>query len=145
MTEIRLMIDTNVILDILLKSKRFFKDSNNAVNRARAKQMECFVSASAVTDIFFILQKKLGANTDNPKEGLERMRQLVTVVDVMAIDIQAAMSDAIPDFEDAVIHTVAARINADYILTRNFKDFTGSTVPILTPKGFLKLLNSRSL
>lgn len=61
------------------------------------------------------------------------------VADVMALDIQTALSDSIPDFEDAVVHAVAARNKADYIMTRNTKDFARTTVPAITPQDFIKL------
>lgn len=61
------------------------------------------------------------------------------IADVLALDIQTALTDPMPDFEDAVVHAVAARNKADYILTRNTKDFTGSQVPAIKPQDFLKL------
>jgi len=45
---------------------------------------------------------------------------------------------SMPDFEDAVVDAVAERNDASYILTRNIKDFAGSSVPTITPTEFLK-------
>ena len=49
----------------------------------------------------------------------------------MVLDIQAALTDTVPDFEDAVVHGAAARNRADYIMTRNVKDFNNAAVPEL--------------
>lgn len=45
---------------------------------------------------------------------------------------------SMPNFEDAVADAVAERNSADYILTRNVRDFAGSSVPAVTPTEFLK-------
>ncbi len=134
----RILIDTNIVLDILLKREPFFETSYSALKQAVVNDIECLVSATAVTDIFYLLRKGLG-DTRQAKENLERLLQLVMVADVMALDIQAALSDSMPDFEDAVVHAVAARNKADYIMTRNTKDFAGTTVPAITPQDFIKL------
>ncbi|TEB16719.1 hypothetical protein Psfp_01120 [Pelotomaculum sp. FP] len=134
----RILIDTNVILDILRKREPFFEASYGAFKQAALDDTECLVSATAVTDIFYLLRKGLG-DMVKAKESLERLLQLVTIADVLALDIQTALSESTPDFEDAVVHAVAARNKADYILTRNTKDFEGSTVPAIAPQDFLKL------
>jgi predicted nucleic acid-binding protein len=134
----RILIDTNIVLDILLKREPFFETSYSALKRAVVNDIKCLVSATAVTDIFYLLRKGRG-DTRQAKESLERLLQLVMVADVMALDIQTALSDSIPDFEDAVVHAVAARNKADYIMTRNTKDFAGTAVPAITPQDFIKL------
>lgn len=37
------------------------------------------------------------------------------------------------DFEDAIQSVTAERVHADYIITRNVRDFAGSKVAALTP------------
>lgn len=134
----RILIDTNVILDILFKREPFFEASYGALKQAAANDSECLVSATAVTDIFYLLRKGLG-DTVKVKESLERLLQFFIIADVLALDIQTALSDSMPDFEDAVVHAVAARNKADYILIRNTKDFAGTAVPAITPQAFMKL------
>jgi len=45
------------------------------------------------------------------------------------------------DFEDAIIAATALRENAEYIITRNIKDFTQSPIPAITPSDFLRRFN----
>jgi len=135
----RILIDTNIILDILLKREPFFESSYGALKQAIINDIECLVSATAVTDIFYLLRKGLGGDTGQAKESLERLLQIVMVADVIDLDIHTALSDSIPDFEDSVVHAVAVRHQAEYIMTRNTKDFAGTVVPAITPQDFLKL------
>lgn len=53
---------------------------------------------------------------------------------------QIPIMRSMPDFEDAVVDAVAERNGAGYILTRNIKDFSGSSVPAITPTEFLNIL-----
>ena len=132
----RVLIDTNVILDILQKREPFFTDSYQALRRALENDAECLISASAATDIFYVLRKSLGS-AQQAKEHIDQLAQVVSFADVQGMDIHTALMRAMPDFEDAVVDAVAERSGASYILTRNIKDFTGSVVPAILPADFL--------
>ena len=132
----RILIDTNVILDILQKREPFFADSYRALRKAIESDTECLISASAATDIFYMLRKTLGS-AQQAKDQIEQLAQLVSFADVQGMDIHTALMRAMPDFEDAVVDAVAERNGASYILTRNIKDFAGSVVPAILPADFL--------
>lgn len=133
----KLLIDTNVILDIVQKRNPFFADSYNALRKALAADTDCFISASAATDIFYMLRKAFQSAT-KARETLEQLSQLVSFADVQGMDVHTALTRSMTDFEDAVADAVAERNGADYILTRNIKDFAGSVIPAITPTDFLK-------
>lgn len=133
----RILIDTNVILDIFQKREPFFTDSYQALHKAIEANAECLISASAVTDIFYVLRKSL-QSAEQAKKRIEQLSQLVTFADVQGLDIHTALLRSMPDFEDAVVDAVAERNDVNYILTRNIRDFTGSIVPAITPTNFLK-------
>ena len=132
----RILIDTNVILDILQKREPFFADSYRALRKAIESDAECLLSASAATDIFYMLRKTLGS-AQQAKEQIEKLAQLVSFADVQGMDIHTALMREMPDFEDAVVDAVAERNGASYILTRKIKDFAGSVVPAILPVDFL--------
>lgn len=131
----RIVVDTNVIMDILQRREPFFADSYHALHSIIKEDGECMLSASAATDIFYMLRKAL----QSPQQARERLAQLVTFADVAGLDIHTALSRPMSDFEDAVVDAVAERNEADYILTRNKKDFACSVVPAVTPTEFLAL------
>ena len=134
----RIVIDTNVILDIFLKREPFFDDSYSAIRKATEKNTECYISSSAVTDIFYILRKAM-QSSEKARTILNDLMQLVTFSDVLVSDIMDALVSDMPDFEDAVVNAVARRINASYILTRNTKDYAKADVLVVSPKEYLKL------
>lgn len=130
------MIDTNVILDIFLKREPFFGASYQAVRRAIEQQDECVVSATAATDLYYILRKNLQSR-ELAKEHLCSLKQIAHFADVLEKDIDAALASDMTDFEDAVVSAVAKRLNAAYIITRNTNDFSASHVPAITPNDYL--------
>ena len=132
----RIIIDTNIILDIVQKREPFFSDSYKALRKALEIDTECLLSASAATDIFYML-RKVFQSAVKARETLEQLSQLVTFADVQGMDIHTALMRSMPDFEDAIVDALAERNGASYILTRNIKDFTGSIVPAITPIDFL--------
>lgn len=134
----KLLIDTNVILDILLKREPFFADSYQALRTAIDNDDECCISVTAATDIFYILRKAL-QSAEQAKLYLGNLSQLAEFTDVLAIDAIDALSSDVADYEDAVVESVAFRIGADYILTRNIKDYVNSKVPAVTPTDLLNL------
>lgn len=132
----RVLVETDVILDVLQKREPFFSDSYRALRRALENDAECLISASAATDIFYVLRKSLGS-AQQAKEHIDQLAQVVSFADVQGMDIHTALMRAMPDFEDAAVDAVAERSGASYILTRNIKDFTGSVVPAILPADFL--------
>lgn len=135
----KILIDTNVILDIVQKREPFFADSYQALRKAIETDTECLISASAATDIFYLLRKAF-QSAQKAKARIEQLSQIITFADVQGVDIHTALMRSMPDFADAVMDAVAERNGVNYILTRNIRDFAGSSVLAITPTEFLKKL-----
>ncbi len=57
-------------------------------------------------------------------------------------DMTAAVNnEAFDDLEDSMQHQSSVATNINYIVTRNTKDFKGSTVSAITPEEFLELVH----
>ncbi|MDO4177346.1 MAG: PIN domain-containing protein [Bacillota bacterium] len=129
------MVDTNVMVDILENRKEYFNDSYLVVRNAIENGDKIMYPVSATTDIAYIMRKN-----NNVKEKLTRLSCCLQIVDVKAEDFFAAMRANMNDFEDALLSAVARRNRAEYIVTRNKKDFEGSGVQAITPKEFLDII-----
>ena len=55
----RILIDTNVILDVLLKRSSFYETAIEVLKLSARDDIQEFVSASAITDIYYIAYKNL--------------------------------------------------------------------------------------
>jgi predicted nucleic acid-binding protein len=134
----RILFDTNVIIDVAGERHPFFEDSFKVFQMAADKIITGIVGAGSVTDVYYIIKK----NYHNSKEAELSIIALIKIlepVDTKAEDIKTAIKMELSDFEDAVICATAVREKADYILTRNVDDFANSPVKVITPAAFLKL------
>jgi predicted nucleic acid-binding protein len=135
-----ILIDTNIAIDVIMQRDPFFKQSQLILLLAEEKIINGYISATSVTDIFYITSK-LMKNKDLAKERLKNL--LFESVEVAAVDgtiITQAMNDDWDDFEDCVQYYVGESISADYIVTRNPDDFTDGSIKILTPEQLLDLI-----
>ena len=134
----RLLLDTNIIVDVLSKRDGYM-DSLKILRCCEAKRAEGYVSAITVTDVMYILRKN--AAVENARESLLALISIVDVADVTRADIKGAFSCGMKDFEDAAQAMCAGRIGADFIVTRNVKDFVLSPVQAVTPLAALALIS----
>jgi len=131
----RVLIDTNVVLDVLL-DRAPFADASSGVLEIEEDRMQSFVSAAAVTDIYFVVRK----TTKSKTKALALLRHLLDVVQVAGVskrEIFAALDSGWSDFEDAVQNAVAESNGFDAIVTRDPSGFAESSLPVYTPGGFL--------
>jgi len=132
----KVVLDTNVVLDTLMKREGFFPAAYEVVKLSIQNKIEAVLPTSIITDIYYILSQ---SDKTQAKPILEQFVGLVTICEVVPADIGAAFASDMDDFEDAVLASVAARIKADYIVTRNNRDFTNSPVRAALPEELLKL------
>jgi predicted nucleic acid-binding protein len=132
----KIILDTNIVLDVLMKREGFYDASYGAVRQAILDNTDMVLPASIITDAYYILNRN---DKTNAKAILEQFVRLTGLSEVTPDDIMAAFASEIIDFEDAVVAAVAVRVGADYIVTRNAGDFEHSPVPAIAPQDFLML------
>jgi len=137
----RILVDINIVLDVLLRRTDFFNASYNVLKLSTLDKAEVFVTANAITDIYYILLRA-NKNADKSKEVIIQLLKLVGIADAIASDIMNALSSKVTDLEDALVGAIARRVKADYIVTRNTKDFSNSPVPAIDPINFLQQADS---
>ena len=128
----RLMIDTNIILDVLLEREPFYDSSRRVLSLCESREISGFISASAATDIFYLVRKALGSTVD-AYTALGHILNIVKVLTVTNDDVNTAFLIQAKDFEDCLLATCARSNKCDGIVTRNKKDFTAFGVPLYLP------------
>ena len=136
------IIDTCIIVDVLQNREPFSKDGNSLFLLCANKQFEGYLTAKAVTDIYYLAHKQTHDN-EVTRDILAKLCNLFTLLDTASIDIKKAISSEITDFEDAVMVETAIRSKIDCIVTRNIKDYVKSSIPIYSPAEFLKVLSDK--
>ena len=126
------MCDTNIIIDVLLEREPFVEDSYKVLGLCEKHKIEGFVSASSVTDIYYLV-RKYTHSTDLAYKAVGKLLEIVKVCSVTNDDILTAFQKRAKDFEDCLVATCAKSIHCDYIVTRNKRDFESFGIPALTP------------
>jgi predicted nucleic acid-binding protein len=131
-----ILLDTNVVLDILLNRQPWYTNAALIYGLAQQNFIRAYISASAITDIFYIAQKEQGKNA--AKEAIKRLLKVFYPATVTDKNIYQALELEWEDFEDSVQFIVGKGLSADFIVTRNTKDFTSSSIAAVTPDQFLQ-------
>ena len=127
----KILIDTNVILDVLCNRKEFVDDSLKVFKYCEANQITGCISALSVPNIVYIMRKELDG--EKVKEILTTLTSLFTVIDLRESDLTKAADMDFSDYEDALQSVCGTRAKVNYLVTRNIKDFKNSTVPAIKP------------
>ena len=134
----RVLLDTNIILDALLEREPFFRDAKALLKTIENKQVQGYVTATTLTDIFYIAKKAKGIQI-----ARQDILDILAIVQVCTVDrsiLETAISSNLSDFEDAVQLACAISDNLDAIATRNAQDFAGASLAILSAGELLERL-----
>ena len=139
MKNITVLIDTNIFIDVLQDRIPFTDNSQAVIGLVTQKKIKGAVAAHSITNLWYILRK-----THSDEERRNYLLSLFELFDVVSIDknrlVAALEKSDFKDFEDCLQDECAYAINADYIITRDAKDFESSMVKALTPEEFLENL-----
>ena len=132
----KILIDTNIVIDLLSKRKDFYDDAANLFSQADKRELNLTISSLTFANTNYILSK-----VKSPKEARAILRRFKVLVELLNLDdkiTELALSDEnFPDFEDGLQYYSAIENGVDIIITRNKKDFKHSKLPVLTPREYL--------
>lgn len=135
----KILIDTNVIIDVLNNREPFADNSSAVLKLCESNNIKGFITATTITDIYYVLRKNIN-DKSSLYNAIEKLISIVEICDVTKHNIVAAIKERQSDFEDAIQSDCASSIGASYIVTRNTKDFATSKVKAITPDEFLSLI-----
>ena len=132
-----IIIDINILMDFLFmregheKAAEIIKISQNG-------KIKVFICAHEITTLSYFLDKSI-KDKRKIKETLSEIMKRFKVIELAEDILIKALSSKIDDFEDAVIEASAVKKKAEYILTRNIRDFRKSSVSAITPEELLAI------
>ncbi|PHV63122.1 type II toxin-antitoxin system VapC family toxin [Cyanobacterium aponinum] len=133
----KVLIDTNIILDLALTRANFYQEADEIFNLIEEGKFIGFVSATTLTDIYCILTKQKGKQF-----AFEFLKHLITVCKINPITesiIIKALNNFYKDFEDDIQYYSAITNNLDAIVTRNVQDFPQNNLTILQPSELINI------
>ena len=132
----KILIDTNIVLDVMLKREPFYKMSLEILSLAKKDDVEEYVSASAITDIYYLAFRQL-RNKEMVKKLMKELLTVVSVASVSEQEIENALYLEWNDFEDSVQYSVAYFQEMDGIVTRNPSDYKEAEIKVWKPEELL--------
>jgi predicted nucleic acid-binding protein len=137
---VRILFDTNVVLDVLLARGTYAVPAADLLARIERHSLVGLLGSTTITTIHYIARRTLG--DDGAREQIRRLLQLFEVAPVDRAVVDDALDLGLSDFEDAVLHECARHASADGIVTRNTSDFASARLPVYTPQELLGILDA---
>lgn len=137
----RILIDTNIVLDLLAKRNGHYLNSKKLFALADTHHITLYISTLSIANAHYILHDML--KIKKAKEILGKFKVLVTSISLSDKIIELALNDSsFKDFEDGIQYYSALEAKCEVIITRNIKDFKNALLPVMQPNEFLAKRNT---
>lgn len=135
----KILIDTNIILDYLLEQEPFLQDAEMLFQGIDSGQLIGYVTATTLTDIFYIARRQT-QSIELARQAISTTLAIMVICSVNRAILEAAFASGLADFEDAVQIYCAVYQGLDAIVTRDMKGFSNSAIPVLSVRQLLEQL-----
>ena len=137
----KVLVDTNVVIDALTGREPFYELSDKVIELCADGKVEGVLAAHSITNLFYYLRKHYSND-----ESRDILLGLFDIFGIEQIDTEklkdALLNKGFKDFEDCLQTECAISARADYIVTRNEKDFVNSAVPCISPGKFCEMFST---
>ena len=131
----KVLIDTNIVLDHLLERKPFNRSAEWIFSETEQGHLNTFIGGTTVTTVHYLVEKALGMKTAHI--AIEKLLRLFEIAPITRTVLTSALLLKFTDFEDAVLHEAALHVGVEAIVTRDMKGFSKSVIPIYSSDEFV--------
>lgn len=136
----RVFIDTNILLDVLMESRENNLDSALIFQVADAGHIAAVISTQSVLDAYYVSVEVAKTSLEDFKAALNEILSVAEVVPMDEQAIRAAMGSSNDDFEDAAQIACADAAGCDCIISSDKKMKRNSYLKVYTPNEFCNRL-----
>ncbi len=131
----KIFLDTNVILDVLIKREPFYIDSSKVLTLVNEKIVSGYISAITINNIYYILRKLKDKET--AKNFITEILESYEIIPLTKDILNQANKISADDFEDGIQFFSALDCGCDFLITRNDKDYPRLGIKIINPGQFI--------
>jgi predicted nucleic acid-binding protein len=134
----KVLIDTNIVLDLLLERKPFIDDAIKLFEQIEQGKLKGYIAATTITNIFYIIRK-----AESRETAVEAVRRILIGLEFCEVNrtvAEAALTHGLKDFEDGIQLACATLNHLDVIVTRDLKDFAGANFSVCSIADLLSRL-----
>lgn len=92
----RVLIDTNILLDFLLQREPFRQDAEELFQAINSGQIIGYVTATTLTDIFYIARRHTRSN-EQARQAVSETLIVMVVCPVNRVILESALASSIAD------------------------------------------------
>ncbi len=127
----KLVLDTDILLDIALQRREFFEDSARLLEWAEGAPGQVAVAWHTLSNLAYLVRP-------DARPFLTELLEFVKVAPTTTQDARRALALTMGDFEDALQVAAAQAFGAAFIITRNLSHYRRAPIPALSPKQFIE-------
>jgi predicted nucleic acid-binding protein len=135
---VKLLIDINVVIDVILARAPWYRDAALLLDAIDNGRVEGYVAGHTITTAYYVIAKQKGRPA--AATAVSDLLRVLEVVPIEAVDLHQALVLGLPDFEDSVQVAAALKVGADYVVTRDAKDFRAAPLNVRNAGEVLRLL-----
>jgi len=128
---LKIIFDTNIILDVLLNREPFVELSANIVSSVEKKNIEGYLCATTITTLDYLISKQ--TNRNKARTEIQKLLSIFEISEVNSKVLGMSLNSGFKDFEDAVLYYSGECCGVNGLVTRNTKDYKQAKLPVYTP------------
>lgn len=139
--EMRVAIDTNILLDVLLENRPHKTEAEQILSAASKGLFQVQISTQSLIDASYIA-KKHGVDFASFSKSVNHLRAYLKISAIDWIDLSWALTNHSGDFEDDAQYANAYNSVCDMFITRNkrlteFNDDPLCPMTVISPEDFV--------
>jgi predicted nucleic acid-binding protein len=138
---LKILFDTNVILDVLLDREPSSSIAAKLFSIVETGEITGYVCATTITTLHYLTRKVVGDEL-----ALKEINKLMLLFEIAPVNravLDGALKSGYKDFEDAVVHESGVYKEVQAMVTRDAAGFKKSKVNIHAPEELLLMLKSK--
>lgn len=135
----KIFVDSDVVIDFFTDREPHVNPASELFELNEQAILKIYISAVSLNNIYYIVRRFLGHQ--KTIEVVELLTEMTEIIDTTKQEILQALKNDFSDFEDSIQYSSALTIeNLNAIITRNTKDYRKSSIAVMTPLNFLKMI-----
>lgn len=134
----RVMVDTNVLIDLVSSSRPAHGRTVAAVVALLGSgDFEGCVLSSALKDVYYVYCRHYG-DEPSARRAIRELRRMFALFNLTPSIVDAALDSDEPDFEDGLVRAAAELTDCDFLLTRDAPGFLSAGFEKVDADGLLE-------
>ncbi len=137
----KILFDTNIVLDLLLDRKPVSDDAALLFAEVHRAGLTGYLCSHTITVVYDLAHKAAGRRT--AQEQIKKLMMLFEIASINRNVLEGALDSKFDDFGDAIIHESARLVDSYGIVTRDSNGFRSASISVYSPKELVGIIRAR--